>query len=252
MARSFQDIEASRRLTSDFASTMQRGRYYEQRGGYYDQRQRQYEQKQAIDEQERRKERAGARLTGILSSGIPTEQMYKQIQALQEEFKNTDLAGTSAGRGMFGAYGMFGRRAGGTGNVPEGVDLSKLHKDRNAAMNAGNTAGVAYYDKLLARENERIADQRVIAEDRRDPLDVSLEAAKGIRRPRTVVDPNLLAPMADMTDVDAVTGAARKATMQGQKIIEEGQFSDPQLQAIWERAKKQGITIEQFRAELNK
>ncbi len=72
-----------------------------------------YEQKQMVDRQERRKERAGARLTGILASGSSVQEMYEQIQALQEEFKNIDLAGTDAGKGMFGAYGMLGRRSSG-------------------------------------------------------------------------------------------------------------------------------------------
>ncbi len=106
----FQDIETRRRLTSDYVNTMRYAAHDRRRAN---REQQQYEQKQAIDEQERRKERAGARLTGILASGLSTEEMYKQIQTLQEEFKNTDLAGTDAGRGMFGAYGMLGRRSGG-------------------------------------------------------------------------------------------------------------------------------------------
>ncbi len=72
-----------------------------------------YEQKQMVDRQERHTERAGAGLVRIMASDLSTEEKRKAILGLQEEFKNIDLAGTDAGRGMFGAYGMFGRRTGG-------------------------------------------------------------------------------------------------------------------------------------------
>ncbi len=182
MGRTFQDIEASRRLTSDFAKIMQRRRYYDQQQRRYDQQQRRYdqkqsredelfeykqkmdrrriqredevyEQKQMVDRQERRKERAGAGVVRIMASDLSTEEKRKAILGLQEEFKNIDLAGSDAGRSMFGAYGMFGGRNRSTpGELTEQESLAaKYSTARQSAVSAENWQLVTLYDKKLAR-----------------------------------------------------------------------------------------------------
>ncbi len=214
----FQDIETRRRLTSDFANIMQRGRYYEQR---YEREQRQYEQKQAVAEQERSKEQGGARVVSILASDLTIQEMLKELRVAQKEFPNVDLADTGAGRGMFGAYGMFGRRSAGTA-AGGGVDLAKIHKDRNAAINAGNTRGEAYFDSVIAKEEKRLEDERNKAIPTH-PLSLTVHGpddSKGIS-PFLKQEP----------EGDAVSAAAAESTRQGKAIVGK-QLTEKDKQAI--------------------
>ena len=146
-----------------------------------------YEQKQRVERQERRKERVGARLTGILASGLSTEQMYQQIQALQEEFKNTDLAGTDAGRGMFGAYGMFGRRAQQYSlDYYKSLGLSPEQSQEALQRKHLGAEGTSYPGKMSDEEAQmaEFMDAKRKAEDADDTLKVSLINEKLSQMPR--------------------------------------------------------------------
>ena len=58
------------------------------------------------------------------------------------------------------------------------LNLRKLHRDRNAAINAGNEVGEKFYDTLIEAEKERMSDFQSIKQDKRDPLDISFAAGK--------------------------------------------------------------------------
>ncbi len=251
----FQDVQ----LQLQISEVQNRQTYYRQLDRYrmaMDQRRMQreeevYAQKQAIDEQERTKEQAGAGLTMIMANpGLSDKQRYEAVLKLQGRFPNTDLAGTGAGRGMFGYYGRLGRRASGTGNTTGEVDLGKLHKDRNAAVNAGNKAGVAYYDQIIAQEEDRQESKRIKAGVPK-PGHVKLRKPSGAVFQVPEEDaPKYLAKGWTRAENNAVSTAATQSTKQGQEIAEEyGNELMGTYEMILGGPKGEKPTPEQLRAE---
>ncbi len=140
----------------------------------------------------------------------------------------------------------------------------KYRKAKTAAVNADDAESVAFWDNKLAQVGS-VEDRRVMADDRRDPLDISLEAAKRIQRPQTVVaatEAELLGGMSDMVATDAVTMAATEASRRGREIVEQPvnrgpRAPHPVLNKVWStlsdeqkaqtvRARNNGWTWEQI------
>ncbi len=185
-----------------------------------------YEQKRAVDERERTREQMGAAIVGSLSQGGTEKEQYERMLTVikDKKYDGIDPTSTSAGRmflpGLLGRdsvpqysldhYKSLGLTPGqsqqalerkhlGTTSPPIAGAMTpaeeleaKYRKAKTAAVNADDAESVEFWDGKLKQVGS-VQDRRVMAEDRQDPLDVSIKAAEAaghkIRKGAVIEDP---------------------------------------------------------------